>query len=74
MLIIMARITVQKAVEKIGNRFDLVIIASFRSRQIQLSIRSTLLNNNKNDKPTILALREIEKNLINKCLIKKNFY
>ncbi len=70
----MARITVQKAVEKIGNRFDLIIIASFRSRQIQLSIKNTLLDNINNDKPTILSLIEIEKGLIDEKIIKNNFF
>ncbi len=69
----MARLTVQKAVEKIGNRFDLVLIASFRARQIQVYSKESLLNNKKNDKPTILALREIENNLIDKEIFSKIF-
>ncbi|MDU5910232.1 MAG: DNA-directed RNA polymerase subunit omega [Escherichia coli] len=31
----MARVTVQDAVEKIGNRFDLVLVAARRARQMQ---------------------------------------
>ncbi|QJC33483.1 DNA-directed RNA polymerase subunit omega [Enterobacteriaceae endosymbiont of Donacia clavipes] len=66
----MARITVEKAVKKIGNRFDLVIVASKRARQIQIRGKIPLLVE-KNDKTTILALREIEQGLINKKIINK---
>ncbi|QJC35892.1 DNA-directed RNA polymerase subunit omega [Enterobacteriaceae endosymbiont of Donacia sparganii] len=64
----MARVTVEKAVQKIGNRFDLVIIAAKRARQIQIRGKIPLLSE-KNDKTTILALREIEQGLINKKII-----
>ncbi|QJC35049.1 DNA-directed RNA polymerase subunit omega [Enterobacteriaceae endosymbiont of Donacia piscatrix] len=64
----MARVTVEKAVKKIGNRFDLVILAAKRARQIQIRGKIPLLSE-KNDKTTILALREIEKGLINKKII-----
>ncbi|QJC32272.1 DNA-directed RNA polymerase subunit omega [Enterobacteriaceae endosymbiont of Donacia versicolorea] len=66
----MARITVEKAVKKIGNRFDLVIIASKRARQIQIRGKIPLLEE-KNDKTTILALREIEQGLINNKILNK---
>lgn len=32
----MARVTVQDAVEKIGNRFDLILTAARRARQLEL--------------------------------------
>ena len=60
----MARVTVQDAVEKIGNRFDLILTAARRARQLQLHIREPLVPED-NDKPTVIALREIEKGLIN---------
>ncbi|WP_457913461.1 DNA-directed RNA polymerase subunit omega [Candidatus Gillettellia adelgis] len=59
----MARVTVQEAVEKIGNRFDLVLVAARRARQIQTGGKNTLVPN-ENDKYTVIALREIEKGLI----------
>ena len=34
----MARVTVQDAVEKIGNRFDLILTAARRARQLELSL------------------------------------
>ncbi|MDP7593488.1 MAG: DNA-directed RNA polymerase subunit omega [Litorilituus sp.] len=60
----MARVTVEDAVEKIGNRFDLVLVASRRARQIATGGKDPLVEA-ENDKPTVLALREIEADLIN---------
>jgi len=59
----MARVTVEDAVEKVGNRFDLVLIASRRARQIATGGKEPLVEP-ENDKPTVLALREIEAGLI----------
>lgn len=64
----MARVTVQDAVEKIGNRFDLVLIAARRARQIQLNYKDRLLTED-NDKYTVTALREIERGLITNHMI-----
>ncbi|NMP16149.1 MULTISPECIES: DNA-directed RNA polymerase subunit omega [unclassified Thalassotalea] len=60
----MARVTVEDAVDKVGNRFDLVLIASRRARQIATGGKDALVEI-ENDKPTVLALREIEADLIN---------
>ena len=59
----MARVTVQDAVEKIGNRFDLVLVAARRARQLQAGGKGPLVPE-ENDKVTVIALREIEENLI----------
>jgi len=59
----MARVTVEDAVDKVGNRFDLVLIASRRARQIATGGKDPLVEV-ENDKPTVLALREIEAGLI----------
>jgi len=59
----MARVTVEGAVEKVGNRFDLVLIASRRARQIATGGKEALVDM-ENDKPTVVALREIEAGLI----------
>ena len=61
----MARVTVQDAVEKVGNRFDLVLIAARRARQMQTGGKDALVPE-ENDKPTVIALREIEEGLITK--------
>lgn len=62
----MARITVQNAVEKVGNIFDLILVAARRARQLQIGGKETLIKKNNNDKYTVLALREIEEDLITK--------
>jgi DNA-directed RNA polymerase subunit omega len=59
----MARVTVEDAVEKVGNRFDLVLVASRRARQIATGGKDPLVDV-ENDKPTVIALREIEEGLI----------
>ena len=59
----MARVTVQDAVEKVGNRFDLVLVAARRARQMQVGGKAPLVPE-ENDKPTVIALREIEEGLI----------
>jgi len=64
----MARVTVQSAVDEVGNRFDLVLIAAKRARQIQIENRTPLVPI-ENDKETVIALREIEEGLINQTII-----
>ena len=66
----MARVTVQEAAEKIGNRFDLILIAARRARQLQLHTREPLVPE-ENDKPTVIALREIEEGLINNAIMEQ---
>ncbi|MBV1875297.1 MAG: DNA-directed RNA polymerase subunit omega [Cycloclasticus sp.] len=53
----MARVTVSDCLEKLDNRFELVLLASRRARQIMDGADSTL--ELENDKPTVVALREI---------------
>ncbi len=64
----MARVTVQDAVEKIGNRFDLVLVAARRARQMQSGGKDPLVAE-ENDKTTVIALREIEEGLINNQIL-----
>ena len=53
----MARITVEDCVDKVDNRFELVLLASHRARQ--LSSGGGLLVERDNDKNPVVALREI---------------
>ena len=53
----MARVTVEDCVDKVPNRFDLVLIAGQRSRQISAGEELTL--DRDNDKNPVVALREI---------------
>jgi DNA-directed RNA polymerase subunit omega len=52
----MARITVQDCLEQVDNRFELVLAAARRARQVSLGAEPRLPR--ENDKPTVIALRE----------------
>jgi len=54
----MARVTVEDCLSKVKNRFELVLIASRRARQLSLGGSEPLVPW-ENDKPTVVALREI---------------
>jgi DNA-directed RNA polymerase subunit omega len=58
----MARITVEDCLENVDNLFDLVIIASKRARR--LANGAEPLVEWENDKPTVVALREVAEGLI----------
>ena len=55
----MARITVEDCLEVVDNRFELVMMAAKRARQLAGGVEPKLDNSEANDKPTVLALREI---------------
>lgn len=59
----MARVTVEDAVAAVGNRFDLILVAARRARQLATGGREALVDV-ENDKPTVVALREIELGLV----------
>ena len=59
----MARITVEKCLEHVPSRFDLILLASGRARQLSTTSREPMVETN-NDKNTLIALREIEEGLI----------
>ncbi|GAB3381284.1 hypothetical protein GCM10027432_08580 [Lysobacter fragariae] len=61
----MARITVEDCLEVVDNRFELVMMAAKRARQLANGVESQLDNSEANDKPTVLALREIAARRIN---------
>jgi DNA-directed RNA polymerase subunit omega len=54
----MARITVEDCLKKVGNRFQLVILAAKRARQLALGGAEATVPW-ENDKPTVVALREV---------------
>jgi len=64
----MARITVEDCLEHVKNRFELVMVASKRARQIQTGGKDPLVSEG-NDKPTVLALREIADGLVNASIL-----
>ena len=65
----MARLTVEDCLDHVDNRFELVLVASKRARQ--LSMGAEPLVELENDKPTVLALREIAENKINKSVLEE---
>jgi DNA-directed RNA polymerase subunit omega len=58
----MARITVEDCIEKVNNRFELVLLATKRARQVARGAAPLLPD--ENDKPTVIALREIAEGLV----------
>lgn len=58
----MARLTVEDCLERMDNRYDLVLLAAKRARQ--LAIGADPLVEEENDKPTVIALREVAEGLI----------
>lgn len=54
----MARVTVEDCLENVDNRFELVMLASKRARQIVIQGAEPLVEAG-SDKPTVVALREI---------------
>lgn len=60
----MARVTVEDCLENVDNRFELVMVATKRARQLANTAREPLVPV-ENDKPTVLALREIAEGHIN---------
>jgi DNA-directed RNA polymerase subunit omega len=61
----MARITVEDCLDKVDNRFELVMVASKRARQLAVGGKDPLVAE-EGDKPTVLALREIAEGRINR--------
>src|SRR5690554_6890587 len=64
----MARITVEDCLEKVDNRFQLVMISSKRARQLQTGGKEPLVTED-NDKPTVIALREIADGLVDVSIL-----
>ena len=65
----MARVTVEDCIGNLRNRYELVLLASKRARQIVLGSDPLVPENN--DKPTVIALREIAENLVSNDNIDK---
>ncbi|HWU71019.1 MAG TPA: DNA-directed RNA polymerase subunit omega [Pseudoxanthomonas sp.] len=65
----MARITVEDCLEVVNNRFELVMMAAKRARQLANGVEPTIDNSEAGDKPTVLALREIAARSIDNSLI-----
>ncbi len=64
----MSRISSEKAVNQIGNRYDLILIASRRVRELRKGHRPKL---DTKDGPMLTALTEIEEGLVGKEYLKR---
>jgi len=68
----MARVTVEECLDKVENRFELVLVAAKRAHQLNSGgFRSTL--DAGKDKPTVIALREIEAGLIDASILTEEY-
>ncbi len=65
----MARITVEDCLAHVDNRFDLVLLATKRARQISNGVEPLL--DRENDKPTVIALREIAAGYISNAMVQE---
>lgn len=63
----MARVTVEDCLQNVDNRFQLVLVATKRARQISLGAEPFV--EEENDKPTVLALREIAEGLVTREIL-----
>ena len=68
----MARVTVEDCLDKVENRFELVLVAAKRAHQLNSGGFRTTLDVGK-DKPTVLALREIEAGLIDASILTEEY-
>ncbi len=66
----MARITVEDCLENVDNIFELVLIASKRARQLANGADANV--EWENDKPTVVALREIADGHITQAVLKES--
>jgi DNA-directed RNA polymerase subunit omega len=63
----MARITVEDCLQVVDNRFELVLMSTKRARQLEKGAQP--LVESTNDKPTVLALREIAEGKVDMALL-----
>ena len=63
----MARVTVEDCLDHVDNRFELVLLATKRARQVAYGKEPMVAW--ENDKPTVVALREIAEGLVSKSIL-----
>ncbi|KAB7651481.1 MULTISPECIES: DNA-directed RNA polymerase subunit omega [Sutterella] len=63
----MARITVEDCLKKIPNRFQMVLVAAYRARQISQGYAPKI---DAKDKPAVIALREVADGLVGTDMLK----
>ena len=66
----MARVTIEDCVEKISNRFELIMLAAQRARDISSGAKLTI--DPDNDKNPVIALREIAQKTVDYEILRNN--
>ncbi|WP_455474492.1 DNA-directed RNA polymerase subunit omega [Bartonella sp. B30(2025)] len=66
----MARVTVEDCIDKVDNRFELVLLAGHRARQISQGAQITI--DRDNDKNPVVALREIAEKTLSPADLKED--
>ena len=64
----MARVTVEDCLDNLDNRFELVMVASRRARQLATGGKDAMVEW-ENDKPTVVALREIAEGFVDRTIL-----
>lgn len=64
----MARVTIEDCLSTVNNRFELILVASKRARQLAKGNTEPTVSVD-NDKPTVLALREIAEGHVNRAIL-----
>lgn len=64
----MARVTVEDCLENVDNRFQLVMVAAKRARQLATGGKDPMVEW-ENDKPTVVALREIAEGHVDRTVL-----
>lgn len=64
----MARVTVEDCLDNVDNRFELVMVASKRARQLATGGKDPKVEW-ENDKPTVVALREISEGYVDRTIL-----
>ena len=67
----MARVTVEDCLSHVANRFELVMVATKRARQIAVRGDQPMVEW-ENDKPTVVALREIAEGFVTAAILDKD--
>ncbi|HHK0531936.1 TPA: DNA-directed RNA polymerase subunit omega [Pseudomonas aeruginosa] len=66
----MARVTVEDCLDNVDNRFELVMLATKRARQLATGGKEPKVAW-ENDKPTVVALREIASGLVDENVVQQ---
>jgi DNA-directed RNA polymerase subunit omega len=66
----MARVTVEECINKVPNRFDLVLLATGRTKSLEAGVPSAL--DREDDKNSLLSLREIESGTVDTTQLRES--